>query len=250
MVLLLIVAWPYLLGTYIAVQSGAWNPSTERFVVGWCFEVVYIAVVVGLSIIWRARSTRRAAEEAQRLAEVMASGVVFEARNGRSLVYRHGTCTVNHRSHDTAARCNKSSTVIEQPPTLPAEDSLGGSDASRQAVRWSAGFLVLGLVAGLLILIADPIHSPAQDASAKGCPSAVSTTSSSSGVTVPHLVGQNAEVVKNRLASRGLANVELVSANPRYDSVWVASNWTVVSTDPRADCVVNPDTKILVYVTK
>jgi hypothetical protein len=45
-VIFFVAAWPYLLGTYIAVRCGAWNPSTERFVVGWCFEVVYIAGLI------------------------------------------------------------------------------------------------------------------------------------------------------------------------------------------------------------
>ena len=38
---------------------------------------------------------------------------------------------------------------------------------------------------------------------------------------------------------RGLTNVELSSANPDYKSVWVASNWTVVRTDPTPGCLVN-----------
>jgi hypothetical protein len=62
-----VAAWPYLLGTYIAVQCGAWNPSTERFVVGWCFEVVYIAGLVAWFVKAREKSAQRASEEAQRM---------------------------------------------------------------------------------------------------------------------------------------------------------------------------------------
>jgi len=49
---------------------------------------------------------------------------------------------------------------------------------------------------------------------------------------------------------RGLTNVELSSANPDYKSVWVASNWTVVSTDPTPGCLVNRYDRVVVYVTK
>ncbi len=250
-ILVLIVAWPYLLGTYVAVQFGAWNPSTERFVVGWCFEVIYIAALVGLFVVGRARSARRAAEEVHRLAGVIASGAVYEARNGRSVVYRHGTCTINHRSQETAARCNKSSPAAEQPPAPPAMDATqDDAETNRQSARWGGGVLVVGLIVGLLILIADPIHSPAQDASSKPCPVSTSSETSRSNITVPDLTGKNAEVAENRLESLGLTNVELSSANPDYKSVWVASNWTVVSTDPRPNCVVNASTQVVVYVTK
>ena len=47
---ILIVAWPYLLGTYIAVAMGAHDPSTTRFVVGWIFETIYIAAIVAVAV--------------------------------------------------------------------------------------------------------------------------------------------------------------------------------------------------------
>ncbi|PRC42622.1 hypothetical protein C6A85_000000109560 [Mycobacterium sp. ITM-2017-0098] len=179
------------------------------------------------------------------------SGVIYEARNGRVLAYRHGTCTVNHRSHETAARCNRSSPMLEQPPAPPADDVLqSDAETHRQAFIWGAAVLVVGLVMGLVILIADPIHSPAQDASSKACPAPTSSATSLNGITLPDLIGQNAEIAKNRLKSLGLANVELSSATPQYKSVLVPSNWTVVSTDPKSNCLVNQHTRVLVYVTK
>jgi hypothetical protein len=36
-------AWPYLLGTWIAVQLGAGQPSDVRSATGWALEVVYLA---------------------------------------------------------------------------------------------------------------------------------------------------------------------------------------------------------------
>ena len=70
------------------------------------------------------------------------------------------------------------------------------------------------------------------------------------GITLPDIVGQNAGGVEDRLKSLGLTNVELSSANPDYKSLRVASNWTVVSTDPTPGCLVNRYDRVVVYVTK
>jgi lysylphosphatidylglycerol synthetase-like protein (DUF2156 family) len=113
------VAWPYFFGTFVAVGFGADNPSTTRTVVGWIFEAFYIICIIGLIayfVLTQEQRAQQAAEQAQRHAqeaaeraqkhrELVASGVVYHAQHGRSLVYRHGTCTMNHRSHETAARC-------------------------------------------------------------------------------------------------------------------------------------------------
>jgi hypothetical protein len=39
----LAAAWPYLLGTWIAVQLGAGQPSSARTSTGWVLEIVYLA---------------------------------------------------------------------------------------------------------------------------------------------------------------------------------------------------------------
>ncbi|MGR6978387.1 PASTA domain-containing protein [Mycobacteroides abscessus] len=249
---LFLALWPYLLGTFIAVQCGAWNPSTTRFVVGWCFEVVYVAILVAAYISSRHQSALRAAEEARRMAELTASGVVYPVERARSVVYRHGTCTVNHRSAEAAARCGKSTTPV-------AGYSSGNISASgitvvddprpmnRLEFAWPIGILVVGLVVGAVTFVVDPIHSPAGDAAAKSCPT---HTPASGSVTMPDLVGQNAGGVESKLRSLGLASVGLSSANPNYKSVWKASNWTVVSTDPGPGCVISPHYPVTVYVTK
>ena len=104
-ILFLAVAWPWLLGSWIAVQAGAPNPSTARSVVAWIFEVAYIAGLIAWFALTREKRAQRGAEQAQRHAELVASGAVYTARVAWSVVYRHGLCTVNHRSHETAARC-------------------------------------------------------------------------------------------------------------------------------------------------
>jgi hypothetical protein len=249
-----VVAWPYLLGTYVAVQAGAWNPSTGRFVVGWCFEVVYIAGLVGWLLVARGKSAQRSDREARRIAELTASGAVYESRQGRSVVYRHGVCNVDHRSRGAAASCrkplpNEQAIPLESPPV--SDDSLASTRATyKLACGWASSILVVGLVVGLGVLIADPIHSSAKDASSKPCPMQTSTGGNSANITMPDIVGQNAGGVEVRLKGLGLNTVELSSANPDYKSVWVASNWTVVGTDPAAGCVIGPSTRITVYVTK
>jgi hypothetical protein len=249
-----IVAWPYLLGTYVAVAMGAFNPSTQRFVVGWFFEVVYIAALVALFVKAQTKRTERAAEEADRMAKLTASGAVYEAKSGRSVVYRHGTCSTNHRSAETAQRCTKSD--HEALPSSHVTDTAAqnrvplAAEVNRNAIRWSAGILAVGFVAGFGILIADPIHSAAGDAREKPCPAQLSGSSTAAVVSMPDLVGQNAGGVEATLKGLGLTGVELASANPEYKSVWVASNWTVVSTDPGPGCSVSPAQHVTVYVTK
>ena len=47
--LFIAVAWPYLLGTWLAVQLGAGNPSTARSVTGWFLEVLWLGGLVSLA---------------------------------------------------------------------------------------------------------------------------------------------------------------------------------------------------------
>jgi Restriction endonuclease len=42
-VVLLAIAWPYFLGTYLAVRFGADNPSPARTITGWVFEAAWLA---------------------------------------------------------------------------------------------------------------------------------------------------------------------------------------------------------------
>ncbi len=67
---------------------------------------------------------------------------------------------------------------------------------------------------------------------------------------MPGLVGLNAGDVESQLKSLGINSVALSSANANYKSVWKASNWTVVSTDPGPGCMISPHYPVTVYVTK
>ncbi|WP_241473606.1 Stk1 family PASTA domain-containing Ser/Thr kinase [Mycolicibacterium neoaurum] len=252
-ILFFIAAWPFLLGTYIAVQFGAWNPSTERLVVGWLFEVIYIAGLVGWYLWFREDRRRQAVEKARQAAALAASGVVYEAKSGRRVIYRHGTCSIDHKSPETAASCRKA----PPPDEADREDAGPVADAptptslfAQPAVRWPSAIVAVGLIAGLVVLLVDPIHSDAEDAASKPCPAQASTGGSTTRVVVPDLVGMNAATAEDRLKGIGIADVVLTSANPNYKSVWVASNWAVVSTDPAPGCSIGRADRVEVFVTK
>ncbi|MBE1551852.1 hypothetical protein GGC64_005939 [Mycobacterium sp. OAS707] len=68
-------------------------------------------------------------------------------------------------------------------------------------------------------------------------------------VTLPDLVGVNAQLAENQLKSLDLRN-SMSSANPRYKMVLQASNWTVVSMYPPAGCTVHPYEQVELNVTK
>ncbi|WP_454730401.1 GmrSD restriction endonuclease domain-containing protein [Cellulosimicrobium protaetiae] len=47
-----VVAWPYQLGTWIAVEMGAGLPSVQRSVLGWIFEILYLGVLAAIGVRW------------------------------------------------------------------------------------------------------------------------------------------------------------------------------------------------------
>jgi hypothetical protein len=100
-----LAAWPYLLGTWLAVAAGASNPSIARTVTGCALEVVYVAGLIAWFVQTRDARAQRAAEKKQQRADFIASNAVYRYWAGRSFAYRHGTCTINHTTPDTAARC-------------------------------------------------------------------------------------------------------------------------------------------------
>jgi HJR/Mrr/RecB family endonuclease len=47
-VVVLAIAWPWFLGTYLAVKFGADNPSPARTITGWVFEAAYLAFLASI----------------------------------------------------------------------------------------------------------------------------------------------------------------------------------------------------------
>jgi hypothetical protein len=107
------VIWPWWVGTYVAVQLGAGNPSTARNVTGWAFEVLWLIAVAVVVIASRSNRQPTASDH-------MAAGgsvpliahqgapinhVVTPTRRGSSAIYTHGNCPVKHRTPEAATRC-------------------------------------------------------------------------------------------------------------------------------------------------
>lgn len=53
------MAWPYWLGTYLAVRMGADNPSTARSVLGWICEILWLAFLAAALVGWIVTKSRR-----------------------------------------------------------------------------------------------------------------------------------------------------------------------------------------------
>lgn len=277
-ILFLIVAWPYMVGTWIAVESGAGNPSTARFVVGWIFEVAYLAGLAAWLVKTRERRAQRAAVEGQRMAALAASGAVYSVEQGRSVVYRHGTCPVSHRSPETAASCRKSPPM----PTwgmggiaMPAGSLVAPPAATNKAaLGWAGAVLVVGLIVGVLIAAGGATQTP-NEGSATAKPSAVAVPTATPtkplpaacpampligapasafapvNVTMPDLTGTNGAAAEQCLRNLGLRNFDLTSVSPEHHYVVIAADWTVVSTDPPPGSVVSyPNDRVVLNVTK
>jgi hypothetical protein len=70
-------------------------------------------------------------------------------------------------------------------------------------------------------------------------------------ITIPDLIGQNAKkIAQNKLMALGLTNIELASATPKYQNVFVPANWTVVGIEPAPGTAVNAGDTVVVKVTK
>lgn len=122
--------------------------------------------------------------------------------------------------------------------------------------------LRLLITAAALSLMGCAGSSPAPSAStvtvtqprAVAAPPAVApnttTPATSTGITIPEVAGQNAEIVRKHLEQLGLTDVSLASDNPKYKMVIMAANWTVVSIEPAPGTVVQGSDPVVVKVTK
>ncbi|WP_165797928.1 PASTA domain-containing protein [Mycolicibacter virginiensis] len=69
-------------------------------------------------------------------------------------------------------------------------------------------------------------------------------------VTIPEVQGQNARIARRALEQLGLTDVSLSSANPKYQNVFNAANWTVVSIEPPPGSVVDANAPVIMKVYK
>jgi ribosomal protein S27E len=74
----IIVTWPWYVGTYLAVQAGAANPSSARTIAGWVCEVPWLAFLVGYfiyAVVKRQAAKKLAAAEAADKIETTSTSV-------------------------------------------------------------------------------------------------------------------------------------------------------------------------------
>jgi hypothetical protein len=76
------------------------------------------------------------------------------------------------------------------------------------------------------------------------------TTTAAAVITIPDLIGQNAKIAEDQLKALGFTNVELASATPKYQNVFVPANWTVIGIEPAPGTAVNASDDVVVKVTK
>ncbi|MCV6967180.1 hypothetical protein BST27_11945 [Mycobacterium intermedium] len=69
-------------------------------------------------------------------------------------------------------------------------------------------------------------------------------------ITIPDVIGQNAKIAQNKLKALGFTDVELASATPKYQNVFVPANWTVVGVEPPPGTSVSAADTVVLKVTK
>jgi hypothetical protein len=82
-----------------------------------------------------------------------------------------------------------------------------------------------------------------------GLPETADGTPQKTSITLPDLVGLNAQVAEDQLKKLDIEE-SMSSANPAYKAVFEPKNWMVVSMYPPAGCAVNPYDTVSLSVTK
>lgn len=100
--LFMVVAWPYFLGTWLAVQLGADNPSTARSVTGWVLEVMWLGLWVWFAA-WAWLENKRKQDEARRL-ELLAQQRKREFGSAGARLYEQAAASVSMIAASEAAR--------------------------------------------------------------------------------------------------------------------------------------------------
>ncbi len=96
------VAWPYLLGTWMAVQLGADNPSTARSVTGWVLEVLWLGGLASLAG-WAWLARKREQDAARRL-ELLTQQRKREFGSAGARLYEQADASVSKIAASEAAR--------------------------------------------------------------------------------------------------------------------------------------------------
>jgi len=102
-------AWPYFVGTWLAVQFGADDPSIARSVTGWILEVLWLGGLVSLAGWWWLEKERerlekkRQQDEARRL-ELLKQQHIVEFGSAGARLYEQAAASVSMIAASEAAR--------------------------------------------------------------------------------------------------------------------------------------------------
>lgn len=98
----LAVAWPYFLGTWLAVKLGADNPSTARDVTGWVLEALWLTGLVSL-VAWVWLADQREKTEARRV-ELAKQQQIKDFGAAGARLYDSAEASVSRIAESEAAR--------------------------------------------------------------------------------------------------------------------------------------------------
>lgn len=98
----MVIAWPYFVGTWLAVRAGADNPSTARSVTGWVLEVLWIGGLLSLAG-WSWLRKQRKQDEARRL-ELLKQQRIREFGSAGARLYEQAAASVSMIAASEAAR--------------------------------------------------------------------------------------------------------------------------------------------------
>lgn len=105
----MLIAWPYFVGTWLAVQLGAGNPSTARSVVGWVLESLWLAGLVAVpGLMWLDKKkqqdeARRQQDEARRR-ELLKQQRIRDLGSAGARLYEQADASVSAIGASEAAR--------------------------------------------------------------------------------------------------------------------------------------------------
>lgn len=180
-------------------------------------------------------------------------------RAAQALAQAHDCRLIDRAELESLALRSANADRVAAPRTTTvasASDKANGSLARGLLPAAGVSVVVVAICGGVALSSTASRQEEAAEqlaaASSAPCPRPMSDllNTPESLVTLPDVVGDNAEDVRIMLKQRGITEINWKSANPRYEFVVNPSNWTVVSTSPRAGCAIGPSDRPTITVTK
>jgi restriction system protein len=127
-VVVLAIAWPWFLGTYLAVRFGAANPSPARTITGWVFEAAYLAF---LAFIPFYMSAKRSAAQKLALAQAAEQERIAAKARAEAAERAAAQARVAAKARAEAAEREAAAAKAWQRERWTADVNLAGGDLAR-----------------------------------------------------------------------------------------------------------------------